>query len=64
MEAQKLNRKSRSAPTKQLMKGILQPNAGSLGAALKDAGPADDRAWEAAQTATVVLNEAGYRLMD
>jgi cytochrome c556 len=46
------------------MKGILQPNAGSLGAALKDAGPADDKAWEAAQTAAVVLNEAGYMLMD
>jgi len=64
LEAQKLKGKSRPAPTKQLMKGILQPNAGSLGAALKDAGPADDKAWEAAQTTAVVLNEAGYMLMD
>ena len=64
LQAQKLKGKSRPAPTKQLMKGILQPNAGSLGAALKDAGPADDKAWEAAQTAVVVLNEAGYMLMD
>jgi hypothetical protein len=64
VEAQKLKGQSRPAPTKQLMKGILQPNAGSLGAALKDAGPADDKAWESAQTAAVVLNEAGYMLMD
>ena len=64
LEAQKLKGKSRPAPTKQLMRGILQPNAGSLGAALKEAGPADDKAWEAAQTAAVVLNEAGYMLMD
>jgi hypothetical protein len=39
LEAQKLKGKSRPAPTKQLMRGILQPNAGA-GAALKDAGPA------------------------
>ena len=64
LQGQKLKGKSRPAPTKQLMKGILQPNAGSLGAALKDAGPADDKAWEAAQTAAVVLNEAGFMLMD
>ncbi len=64
LEAQKLKGKSRPTPTRQLMKGILQPNAGSLGAALKDPGPADDKAWEAAQTAAVVLNEAGYMLMD
>jgi len=62
--AQKLKGKNRPAPTRQLMKGILQPSAGTLGAALKDAGPADDQAWEAAQTAAVVLNEAGYLLMD
>ena len=37
LQAQKLKGMSRPAPTKQLMKGILQPNAGSLGAALKDA---------------------------
>lgn len=64
LQAQKLKGQSRPAPTKQLMKGILQPNAGSLSAALKDAGPADDKAWETAQTAVVVLNEAGYMLMD
>ena len=64
LEAQKLKGQSRPAPTKQLMKGILQPNAGSLGAALKDAGPADDKTWESAQTAAVVLNEAGYMLME
>ena len=64
LQAQKLKGKSRPAPTRQLMKGILQLNAGSLGAALKDAGPADDKAWEAAQTAAVVLNEASYILMD
>ena len=64
LQAQKLKGQSRPAPTKQLMKGILQPNAGSLGAALKDAGPADDKAWESALTAAVVLNEAGYMLMD
>ena len=64
LQAQKLQGKTRPAPTKQLMRGILQPNAGSLGAALKDAGPADDKAWDSALTAAVVLNEAGYMLMD
>ena len=64
VQAQKLKGQSRPAPTRQLMKGILQPNAGSLGAALKDAGPADEKAWEAAQTTATVLNEAGYMLMD
>ena len=64
LQAKKLQGKTRPAPTRQLMKGILQLNAGSLGAALKDAGPADDKGWEAAQTAAVVLNEAGYMLMD
>lgn len=63
-QAQKLKGKSRPASTKHLMKGILQPSAGGLGAALKDAGPADDKAWESAQTAAVVLNEAGYMLME
>jgi hypothetical protein len=44
LEAQKLKGKSRPAPTKQLMRGILQPNAGSLGAALKMRDQPDDKA--------------------
>jgi cytochrome c556 len=64
LQAQILKGKTRPAPTKHLMRGILQANAGSLGAALKDAGPADDKAWEGAMTSAVLLNEAGYMLMD
>jgi cytochrome c556 len=64
LQAQKLKGKTRPAPTKHLMRGILQANAGSLGAALKGAGPADDKAWEAAMTSAVLLNEASYLLMD
>lgn len=64
LQAQKLQGKTRPAPTKHLMRGIVQAQAGALNAALKDTGPADDKAWEAAQTAAVVLNEAGYMLMD
>ena len=62
--AQKVKGKSRPAATKQLMKGIMQPNCAGLGASLKDNGPADDDAWSLAQTQAACLNEMSYLLMD
>lgn len=62
--AQKTKGKSRPAGTKQLMKGIVQPNCAGLGASLKDKGPADDDAWALAATQAACLNEMSYVLMD
>jgi hypothetical protein len=55
--------KTRPLQTKQLMKGLVQPNCGGLGEGLK-AGPADDKAWEDLATKAALLNEASYVLMD
>ncbi|HUY87456.1 MAG TPA: hypothetical protein VMV10_01850 [Pirellulales bacterium] len=62
--AQKTKGKTRPAATKQLMKGIVQPNCAGLGASLKDKGPADDEAWSLAETRAACLNEMSYLLMD
>ena len=62
--AQKVKGKTRPAATKQLMKGVVQPNCAGLGASLKDKGPADDDAWSLAQTQAACLNEMSYVLMD
>lgn len=61
--AQKTKGKTRAASTKQLMKGIVQPNCAGCGGALKT-GPADDAAWETLATQAAVLNELSYVLMD
>ncbi|HWB11171.1 MAG TPA: hypothetical protein VFE62_18380 [Gemmataceae bacterium] len=62
--AQKTKGKTRPAATKQLMKGIMQPNCAGLGASLKDAGPADEDAWSLAEMQAACLNEMSYLLMD
>lgn len=62
--AQKTKGKTRPAATKQLMKGIMQPNCAALAAALKESGPADDDAWSAAEIQAACLNEMSYLLMD
>lgn len=62
--AQKTKGKTRPAATKQLMKGIIQPNCAGLGASLKGSGPADDDAWTLAAQQAACLSEMGYVLMD
>lgn len=54
--------KTRPLTTKQLMSGLVKPNCGGLGGALKEE-PADDKAWEALATKAALLNEASYILM-
>lgn len=56
--------KSRAAETKYLMRGVVQPNCAALGKATKDAGPADDKAWEDLCCHASLLNEMGYALLD
>lgn len=55
--------KTRSALTKQLMGGLVQPNCAAIGKGTQ-AAPADDKAWEALATNAALLNEASYLLMD
>ena len=64
VDAQKTKGKSRPAATKYLMRGIVAANCGSLGGLLKDAGPADDKAWDNAACHAACINEAGHVLMD
>ena len=61
--AQKTKGKTRVASTKYLMRGIVKPNCASLGELLK-AGPADDKAWDAAACHAACLNEMSHVLMD
>jgi cytochrome c556 len=56
--------KSRAAATKYLMRGIQQSHCKALGDLLKDAGPADDKAWDTAACHASCLNEMSYLLMD
>lgn len=62
--AQVAKGKTRAAATKYLMRGIQQPNCKGLGDLLKDAGPADDKAWETAACHATCLNEMSHLLMD
>lgn len=55
--------KTRPLTTKQLMGGLVAPNCGGIGEALK-AAPADDKAWEELATKAALLNESSYTLMD
>jgi len=54
--------KERPLLTKQLMKGLVQPNCAALKKDL-EAPPANDDAWAAAATKAALLNEASYILM-
>jgi hypothetical protein len=56
--------KSRAAQTKFLMRGVTQPNCAAVSKLLKDAGPADDKAWEDLTCHASLLNEMGYQLLD
>lgn len=62
--AQKTKGKTRAAATKYLMRGIQQAHCKGLGDLLKDAGPADDKAWDTAACHASCLNEMSYLLMD
>jgi cytochrome c556 len=62
--AQKTKGKSRAAATKYLMRGIMFPNCKGLGDLLKEAGPADEKAWDTAACHASCLNEMSHLLMD
>jgi cytochrome c556 len=64
MEAQVSQGKKRPAKTAFLMRGVTQPNCAGIGALLKDAGPADDKAWETLACHASILNEMGHLVMD
>lgn len=55
--------KTRPLTTKQLMSGLVKPQCGDLGEALKTA-PTDAAGWDALATKAALLNEVGYLLMD
>lgn len=55
--------KSRVARTKYLMRGISQPNCKGIADLLKEAGPADDKAWEAVACHASCLNEMSHVVM-
>jgi cytochrome c556 len=46
------------------MRGISKPHCQGLETLLKDAGPADDKAWETAQCHASCVNEVSFLLMD
>lgn len=54
----------RLASTRHLMSGINAPNCGSLGEALKNEGPKDEKAWQDVVRYAALLNEAGFLLME
>ena len=56
--------KTRTAATKYLMRGIMQPNCAGLGKLLEGTGPADDKAWDTAACHASCLNEMSHLLMD
>lgn len=55
---------ARVASVRHVMAGINGPFMGALVAALKDAGPADDKQWSDVGFRSAMLNEAGYLLME
>ena len=56
--------KTRPLTTKQMMAALVKPNCTALAEALKENGPADDKAWETALTQAAVVNESGHILME
>ena len=46
------------------MRCICQPNCAGVAGALKDKGPADDKAWDQVAAQASVLNEMSYLVMD
>ncbi len=55
---------ARVASIRHIMSGVNGPFMGALVAALKDAGPSDDKQWEAVGFRSAMLNEVGYLLME
>jgi hypothetical protein len=56
--------KTRTATTHDLMESALATPIHGISDGLKDAGPADDKAWGKVRVAAALLNEMGYGLMD
>ncbi len=56
-------KKQRAASVEFLMEGIMAPNCGGLGKALKGSGPANAKAWKAAKRQASLLNEMSFILM-
>jgi cytochrome c556 len=50
------------ANNRQLMQGMIQPAQQAIGAAAKETGPADDRAWRGVSLNAVILQEAAQLL--
>jgi cytochrome c556 len=55
--------KTRPLTSHQLMEGLVKPQTTVLGEALKEPGPADDRAWRRAATSAALLNESAHIMM-
>jgi cytochrome c556 len=64
VQAQVSQGKKRPAKTAFLMRGVTKPHCAAVGDLLKDAGPADDKAWETLACHASILNEMGHGLMD
>ncbi len=63
VRAQVTKGQQRPILTKQLMKGLVAAQCGSLKKSL-DAKPADDKSWDAVALSAALLNEASYILME
>ena len=50
------------ANNRQIMQGMIQPAQQAIGAATKETGPADDRAWRGVSLNAVILQEAAELL--
>jgi cytochrome c556 len=50
------------ANNRQIMQGMIQPAQQAIGAAAKETGPADDRAWRGVSLNAVILQEAAQLL--
>ncbi|MBI3856697.1 MAG: cytochrome c [Planctomycetes bacterium] len=61
--AQVAKGKTRPASTKFLMRGISQAHCKGVADLLKDAGPADDKAWENVACHAACLSELSFALM-
>ena len=63
MQAKITKGKSRPMTTKQLMNGVVKAHCGALKKGL-EAGPSDDKAWDAIAMHAAILNESSFTLMD
>ena len=56
--------KTRPMTTRQLMGGLVGPQCTALGKELQGAGPADEKAWDAAALKAALLNESSHVMME